>query len=684
MAALPGVSRAVLNFGAATLTVQGRFDPRAVVRQAAAHDGVVARPDGKTVATRPTWVRNFQAWRTAVSGLALLAGWGMELFARPGPLTILLFAAATLVGGYATICRGLRALSRFQFDMNVMMTGAVTGAALIGQWEEGAAVAFLYAVSNLLEATTLDRARRTIRGLMDLAPREGRIRRGGQELIVPVEDVRVGDLLLVRPGEKIAADGIVRAGISTVDQSAITGESVPSDKAAKDRVFAGTLNGFGALEVEVTRRVADTTLHRIIHLVEEAQAQRAPSQQFVDRFARVYTPAVLGLAIALGLLPPLLFGQPWGPWIYRGLALLIVSCPCALVVSTPVSILSAVANAARQGVLIKGGAHLEALGRISTVALDKTGTLTTGRPEVTDVLPLDDTGPEALLALAAAVEVRSEHPLARAILRAAEKRHLPLQPASEFTAIPGQGARASVGTQAVYVGNRRLAEEVWPQDNRAAGVVARLEAQGKTAMIVGTGEGPLGVIGLEDILRPESRDAVTCLRAAGVSHVALLSGDNAAVAGSIARAIGADDVRAPLLPEDKLAAVRDLRERYGDLVMVGDGVNDAPALAAATVGVAMGVAGSDVALETADVALMSDDLGKLPFVMGLGRATVRVIQQNIAFALVIKALAIAAVFPGWLTLWLAVLGDMGASVLVTLNGMRLLALRPVIDRGGRR
>jgi len=342
---------------------------------------VVARPDGETVAARPTWMRNLETWRAAVSGLALLAGWGMELFARPGPLTILLFAAATLVGGYATICRGLRALSRFQFDMNVMMTGAVTGAALIGQWEEGAAVAFLYAVSNLLEATTLDRARRTIRGLMDLAPREGRIRRGGQELVVPVEDVRVGDLLLVRPGEKIAADGIVRAG---------------------------------------------------------------------------------------------------------------------------------------------------------------------------------------------------------------------------------------------------------------------------------------------------------------VSHVALLSGDNAAVAGSIARAIGADEVRAPLLPEDKLTAVRDLRERYGDLVMVGDGVNDAPALAAATVGVAMGVAGSDVALKTADVALMSDDLGKLPFVMGLGRATVRVIQQNTAFALAIKALAILAVFPGWLTLWLAVLGDMGASVLVTLNGMRLLALRPSTDRGGGR
>lgn len=642
---------------------------------------MVARPDGETVAARPTWMRNLETWRAAVSGLALLAGWGMELFARPGPLTILLFAAATLVGGYATICRGLRAFSRFQFDMNVMMTGAVTGAALIGQWEEGAAVAFLYAVSNLLEATTLDRARRTIRGLMDLAPREGRIRREGQELVIPVEDVRVGDLLLVRPGEKIAADGIVQAGISTVDQSAITGESVPSDKTAGDRVYAGTVNGFGALEVEVTRRVADTTLHRIIHLVEEAQAQRAPLQQFVDRFARVYTPAVLGLAIALGLLPPLLFGQPWGPWIYRGLALLIVSCPCALVVSTPVSILSAVANAARQGVLIKGGTHLEALGRISTVALDKTGTVTTGRPEVTDVHPLDGTGPEALLALAAAVEIRSEHPLAGAIVRAAEKRHLPLHPASEFTAIPGHGARATVGTQVVYVGSPRLAKEVWPQNDRAAGVVARLEAQGKTAMIVGTEEGPLGVIGLEDVLRPESADAVRALRAAGVSHVALLSGDNAAVAGSIARAIGAGEVRAPLLPEDKLTAVRDLRERYGDLVMVGDGVNDAPALAAATVGVAMGVAGSDVALKTADVALMSDDLGKLPFVMGLGRATVRVIQQNTAFALAIKALAILAVFPGWLTLWLAVLGDMGASVLVTLNGMRLLAKRPAPHSG---
>jgi Cd2+/Zn2+-exporting ATPase len=518
---------------------------------------------------------------------------------------------------------------------------------------------------------------------MDSAPREGRIRRAGEERVVPVEEVQAGDLLLVRPGERIAADGIVRAGTSAVDQAAITGESLPCDKTVGHPIFAGSLNGQGALEVEVTRRVEDTTLARIIHLVEEAQAQRAPAQQFVDRFARLYTPAVLGLAVALGLVPPLLFAQPWGPWVYRGLALLIVSCPCALVVSTPVSIVSAIANAARHGVLIKGGAYLEALGRIGVIALDKTGTITRGRLEVTDIVPLDGGSPEALLARAASIEDRSEHPLARAIVEAAKARGAVFQPATDVKAIPGRGARGIVGTEVITLGSPRLLAETWPQDDGALRTIAHLEAQGKTAMVMGTEDRPVGVIALADTLRPQSRDAVMALRAAGVSRVALLTGDNAAVAESIARAVGADEVRARLLPEGKLAAVRELRARHGDLVMVGDGVNDAPALAAATVGVAMGVAGSDVALETADVALMADDLGKLPFVMALGRATVGVIQQNIAFALAIKALAIAAVFPGWLTLWLAVLGDMGASVLVTLNGMRLLARKPTTGPAGR-
>jgi Cd2+/Zn2+-exporting ATPase len=510
---------------------------------------------------------------------------------------------------------------------------------------------------------------------MDLAPKEARVRRDGVETVIPVEDVRVGDLLLVRPGEKLPMDGNVRAGTSAVNQAPITGESVPVDKAPGDPVYAGTLNGHAALEVEVTHRVEDTTLARIIHLVEEAQTQRAPSQQFVDRFARIYTPAVFGLALGLMVAPSLFFGQPWGPWIYRGLALLIVSCPCALVVSTPVTIVSAIANAARHGILIKGGAYLEELGRLKAIALDKTGTLTLGVPEVTDVIPLDGGTAETLLALAAAVEAESEHPLARAVVRAAERRGLPVPKASAFTAIPGKGGQALVDGQVIFVGSPRLFAELgdgsWNKEH-----VRTLETQGRTVMLMGTSQGPCGILALADQLRPESRQAATDLRAAGIQHIALVTGDNRATAETIASEIGADAVRAEVLPDQKLEAVRALRAEFGSLAMVGDGVNDAPALAAASVGIAMGVAGSDVALETADVALMADDLSKLPFLMRLGQAAVRVIRQNIAFALLIKAVAIAAVFPGWLTLWLAVLGDMGASVLVTLNGMRMLALKP--------
>jgi len=675
VAALPGVTRAVLNFGAAKLTVEGTFDPKAVIREALQHDGANARLAGTPVVQATGWTRRLPQLRMAIAGLLILTGWLIELLGHPLRTAIPLFAAAMLVGGYATFRQGVRALARLRFDMNGMMTGAVTGAALIGQWEEGAVVAFLYAVSNWLEGYTMDRARRSIRALMDLAPKEARVRRDGVESVISVEDGRVGDLLLVRPGEKLPMDGIVRAGTSAVNQAPITGESVPVDKAPGDPVYAGTLNGHAALEVEVTRQVEDTTLARIIHLVEEAQTQRAPSQQFVERFARIYTPAVFALALGLMVVPSLFFGQPWGPWIYRGLALLIVSCPCALVVSTPVTIVSAIANAARHGILIKGGAYLEELGRLKAVALDKTGTLTRGAPEVTDVIPLDGGTPEALLALAAAVEAESEHPLARAVVRAAERCGLAVPKASGFTAIPGRGGQALVFGQAVFVGSPRLFTELgdgaWDREH-----VHTLETQGRTVMLVGTSQGRRGILALADQLRPESQQAVADLRAAGIQHVALLTGDNRATAETIAREIGADAVRSDVLPDQKLGAVRALRAEFGSLAMVGDGVNDAPALAGASVGIAMGVAGSDVALETADVALMADDLSKLPFLMRLGRATARVIHQNIAFALLIKIVAILAVFPGWLTLWLAVLGDMGASVLVTLNGMRMLALKP--------
>ena len=669
--ALPGVDRARLNFGAGKLTVEGSVDPKVVIREAAQYDGTVARLEGAPAGAARGWRERLPQLRMVTAGLCILAGWIAEYGIGNVSLGTALFAAAIPIGGYATIRQGIRALARLRFDMNGMMTGAVIGAAFLGEWAEGAVVAFLYSASNWLEGHTMDRARRSIRSLMDLAPKLARVRRDGGETKIPVEAVRLGDLLLIRPGESFPMDGTVLAGISAVNQAPITGEAIPVDKAAGDPVYAGTINGHGALEVEVTRRVDDTTLARVIHLVEEAQAQRAPSQQAVERFARVYTPAVFALAVGLMVAPPLLFGQPWEPWIYRGLALLIVSCPCALVISTPVTIVSAIANAARRGVLIKGGAHIEELGRLKVIALDKTGTLTRGKPEVTDLVPWSGQGAAELLALAAGVEAHSEHPLARAIVRAAKRDRLVLPVTTGFTAIPGQGGSAALDGQMIYVGSPRLFASLngCQQDGQT---VEAIEAQGKTAILVGTAERLLGLIALEDQLRPASRRAVADLRAAGIRHVALLTGDNRVTAEAIATQVGADTVRAELLPEQKLAAVHALRMEFGSLAMVGDGVNDAPALAAASVGIAMGATGSDVALETADVALMADDLSKLPQIMRLGRQAIRVIRQNIAIALAIKAVAIAAVFPGWLTLWLAVLGDMGASVLVTLNGMRLL------------
>ena len=675
MAALPGVSRAAVNFGAATLTVEGVFDPRAVAREAAAHDGVLAVPESEVASSAPAWGRQPVVLRMAVAGVALLAGWILGAAGGPAQIVTSLFATAMLAGGYSVIRQGVRGLARLQFDMNGMMTGALVGAALIGDWREGAVVAFLYAVSNWLEGSTMDRARRSIRGLIDLAPREARVRRGGVEAVVPVGEVAVGDVLLVHPGEKLASDGVILSGSSALDEAPVTGESVPADKGQGDPVYAGSLNGFGALEVRVIRRAQDTTLARIIHLVEAAQAQRAPAQRLVDRFARVYTPAVFGLAVALMVIPPLALGWDWPAWVYRGLALLIVACPCALVVSTPVALVSGIAAAARQGILIKGGAYLEEMGRLRAVALDKTGTLTWARPEVADVIPLSDESADHVLSLAAAVEAQSEHPLARAVVRAAKGRKLHIPEGCGFTAIPGKGGYGTVRGETVYVGSPRLLAEIGHATEELA-AVASLETQGKTVMLVGTATRLSGLIALADRLRPESPRAIAGLRAEGIRHVTLVSGDNQATAEAIGRQVGVDQVFSRVLPEEKLEIVRSLRRRFDSLAMVGDGVNDAPALAASNVGVAMGVAGSDVALETADVALMADDLGKLPFLMHVGKQSMRVIRQNITFALLIKAVAIAAVFPGWLTLWLAVLGDMGASVLVTLNGMRLLLLAP--------
>jgi Cd2+/Zn2+-exporting ATPase len=527
----------------------------------------------------------------------------------------------------------------------------------------------------------MDRARGAIRSLMALAPDVARVRRGEAELTVPADSVRVGEVVLVKPGERVPVDGTVTAGQSGVSQAAVTGESAPVLKAPGDSVFAGSVVEQGYLEIRATRPYEENTISRIIRMVEEAQSTRAESQRFVDAFARWYTPAVIAVAVLVATVPWLAFGQPFQFWFYRALVLLVIACPCALVISTPVAIVSAIARAAKLGILVKGGTHLESLARVRTVAFDKTGTLTSGRPEVTDVLALGNMPEDEMLHIAAAIEARAQHPLASAIERRAhavehngeetgQARHS--HEVSDFEAVPGVGVSAKLDGRSYWLGADRMMAERAAAGNGAEQRMRDLQAQGKTVLALGEGSTPLGLIALADQVRPLASRAVAGLRRAGIEHVVVLTGDNQVTAQSIATDVGADDYRAELLPEDKVAAVRDLRARYGAVAMVGDGVNDAPALASADVGLAMGVIGTDVALETADIALMGDDLSHVPAIIGLAKRTLGTIYQNVAFSLAIKAVFLLLAMTGTATLWMAIFADMGASLLVTLNGMRLL------------
>jgi Cd2+/Zn2+-exporting ATPase len=590
-------------------------------------------------------------------------------------VVITAYAAAIAGGGIYSGRRALHAARSLALDINVLMLVAVAGAMVLGEWGEGATVVFLFALAQLLEARAMERARGAIRALMDLTPAEALVRdaASGAFRRVPVDAIAVGDLVVVKPGEKIPLDGQVAAGESHVNQAPVTGESLPAEKRIGDEVFAGTINGRGALDIRVTRLRGDSTLARIIDMVERAQAQRAPSQTFVERFARVYTPVVLVLALAIGILPPAVLGGNWGDWIYRALVLLVISCPCALVISTPVSVVSALAAAARKGVLIKGGAHLERLAGVRCVAFDKTGTLTKGDLRVVGVTSLNGVVPERILQLAASLEARSEHPIGTAIVARAREQAIALSSVEQFQALPGLGAEALVDGTRVVIGNHRLFEErgVCSREVHALIEAATLAAGGQTMVIVGAEE-PIGIIGVSDRPRESAREAVRMLREHGVAHVALLTGDHASAARALGDAVGVDEVRAGLLPEDKVRGVEELRRRFGSLAMVGDGINDAPALAAADVGIAMGVAGSDAALETADVALMADELLKIPYALRLSRATLRNVRMNIVFSLGLKAAFLVMAVMGVATLWMAVVADMGATLIVMANALRLL------------
>lgn len=703
-----------------------QYDPGVVtvdrIREEVGRLGYAAREDqpGRAPHEAPSIWRGPAALRTWVSGAFMAAaltaralGDGGFLIALPVEdlrLSGLLFITAAAVGGWNFFPKGIRSARAFSLDMNFLMTIAIFGAVGIGEYLEAGAIAFLFSLAELLERFSVDRVRRSIESLVDLSPDMATVLVDGEEVRRYVDDVVVGDEVVVRPGERIPVDGAVERGSSGVNQAPVTGESMPVDKVVGDEVFAGTVNGEGHLRVRVTRGATDTALARMIHLVEEAEGRRTKSERFVERFARWYTPAVTVAAIFVGFGPPLVLGSDFGEWFVRGLTLLVIACPCALVISTPVAVVSGITAAARNGVLIKGGLHLESMGDIRVVAFDKTGTLTRGHPEVVEIVPAPggDADRASILAWAARLESRSEHPLARAIVRAHGEATTSSSvdvdassvsaavdassvqggaeaswndgsfaadrgAADDFESLRGMGVRGRIGGEVWQIGRPELFAETGGLDED----IRRLREEGRTVVLVGPERGPVGLLALSDRPRPGAADAVARLRKAGVEHVVMLTGDDPRTAASIGRSVGIDEIRAGLMPEEKVRAVEELERRYGPVAMVGDGVNDGPALATASVGIAMGAAGSDTALETADIALLGDDLTKLAYLYTLSRRGRGVIRQNITAAIVLKGGLAIGVPLGWVSLIVAVIvGDMGASLAVTGNSLRLARVRP--------
>lgn len=610
-----------------------------------------------------------------LTGAGLILQWTHATFQA---VPIGAFAGAIAVGGALILPKALSALCRRSLDMNVLMSIAVVGAAAIGEWSEAAAVVFLFALSELLESFSVERARRAIQSLMKLAPETAWLKDGDTYRELPVQQVQLGGRIMVKSGARVPLDGKVVGGRSTLNQAPITGESMPVEKKAGDTVFAGTINGEGSLEVLVTKAYSDTTLARIIHLVEEAQSQKAPSQRFVDTFAHYYTPAVFAVALLVWMVPTLVFGGPWAIWTYRALVLLVIACPCALVISTPVSIVSGLTAMARRGVLIKGGAFLEAVGRLRALAVDKTGTITEGRPRVTQIIPFNSKSEMEILRVAAAIDVHSDHPIAQAVVTHSREKGIEFPRSENYQARNGRGAEAEIDGHHYFVGNHRFAHELAVCSEALEQKLAEIEAQAQSVVVVGhqphadcPGE-VLGVLAVGDAVRPEAAQAIRSLHEAGVCKVVMLSGDNQKTASAIARKVGIEEAYGDLLPEQKIERVRALMQEHHHVGMVGDGVNDAPAMAAASVGIAMGAAGTDTAIEIADMALMQDDLSKVAEAIRLGRRTLRVIQANIAFALGVKALFLLLALTGHTSLWLAILADTGATLVVIANALRLL------------
>jgi Cd2+/Zn2+-exporting ATPase len=698
---LKGVTAASMNLAAQLVRVE--FDTAQVdhatiiarLRELGAPGREVATPSAGGLAPgAPSWYRRNRelAW-SLTAGVFLLAGVIAGRVLASPVIPIALFVIAYLFGARDNVGHLVKDLRRgwFHFDIDLLMVVAAVGAAFLGQWAEGALLLFLFSLGHALEHYALGRARNAIKALGDLAPQEATVMENGATRRVAIADVRPGAKVLIKPGERVAVDGIVQEGTSAVNQAPITGESVPVDKEPGEKVFAGSVNGDGALVVEVSAAAGDRTLDRVIKLVAEAQTQKAPTQQFTDRFERIFVPLVLIGDALLMVVPPLLGVWTWHDAIYRALTVLVASSPCALALGTPAAVLAGIAQAARKGVLIKGGAHLESLGSVTTIALDKTGTITEGRPAVTDVVPVDGASSEELVALAAAVEAKSQHPLAHAVLAEAAQRKLNVQEATDVEAISGRGVRGRVGAASVEIGRLLMfqresggaATDVPPTVREAAD---RLEQAGRTAIIVRKtdlgGDGAtawVGVLGMADAPRENAADAIADLRSLGVRRIIMLTGDNERVGRAVASEVGIEEVRAGLLPEDKLRVIKELT-REGPIAMVGDGVNDAPALAHATVGIAMGGAGTAAALETADVALMGDDLERLAFAIGLSRRARAVIRQNLTVSLGVIVVLIIAAVTGRMGIGAAVVFHEGSTLVVIANGLRLLGYaRPTTD-----
>ncbi|EKZ0581068.1 cadmium-translocating P-type ATPase [Listeria monocytogenes] len=675
---LPGVTSATVNFGASRISVEGQTTIEEL-EEAGAFENLIIRDDQENdeqVRSKESFIKRNIALIISL-GFILVAVISQLSLGEDHLLTKALYILAIIIGGFDLFKEGFSDLIKLDFSMESLMTIAIIGAAFIGEWAEGSIVVILFAISEALERFSMDKARQSIRSLMDIAPKEALIRRNNVEQLVSVDKIDIDDIMIIKPGQKIAMDGLVINGHSSVNQAAITGESVPVEKQLDDEVFAGTLNEEGVLEVKVTKKVTDTTIAKIIHLVEEAQGERAPAQAFVDKFAKYYTPFIIIMALLIVVVPPLFFGGDWNKWLYQGLSILVVGCPCSLVISTPVSIVSAIGNAAKNGVLVKGGVYLEEIGHLRAIAFDKTGTLTKGKPVVTDFIATSSETDINYLSIISSLESLSQHPLASAILNEADKTNVDYKSIQieDFQSITGKGLTGIHQNIRYYIGSPKLFSASVIEETAVKVQYRQFQEQGKTAMYFGTDEQILGVIAVADEVRDSSAAVISELHKLSIEHTIMLTGDNTKTAESIGKQLGVTEIKGDLMPQEKLDSIKALRTTYNKVAMVGDGINDAPALVASTVGIAMGGAGTDTALETADVALMGDDLQKLPFIVRLSRQTLKVIKQNITFSLGIKLLALLLVIPGWLTLWIAIVADMGATLLVTLNGLRLMKVK---------